>query len=130
MTAFSPGGGILAALAGSLERSAAALDLGRADGALTINGKSTPLQYAYAFFDSGENGQRIVDVLLTDNAVPNPGPKPEPRKLRSQGLTVVEVRMTPSGQPVRMVFVLVDGAVSDDVRDAAGPLEFFDAVLD
>jgi quercetin dioxygenase-like cupin family protein len=35
-----------------------------------------------------------------------------------------------SDQPVRMVFVLVDGAVSDDVRDAAGPLEFFDAVLD
>lgn len=96
--------GILAALAGSLALSAAALDLGRADGALTINGKSTPLQYAYAFFDSGENGQRIVDVLLTDNAVPNPGPKPDPRKLRSQGLTVVEVRMTPSGQPVRMVF--------------------------
>jgi quercetin dioxygenase-like cupin family protein len=35
-----------------------------------------------------------------------------------------------SDQPVRMVFVLVDGSVSDDVRDAAGPLEFFDAVLD
>jgi naringenin degradation protein FdeH len=35
-----------------------------------------------------------------------------------------------SDQPVRMVFVLVDGAVSDDVRAAAGPLEFFDAVLD
>jgi naringenin degradation protein FdeH len=35
-----------------------------------------------------------------------------------------------SDQPVRMVFVLVDGALSDDVRAAAGPLEFFDAVLD
>jgi quercetin dioxygenase-like cupin family protein len=35
-----------------------------------------------------------------------------------------------SDQPVRMVFVLVDGAVTDEVRDAAGPLEFFDAVLD
>jgi naringenin degradation protein FdeH len=35
-----------------------------------------------------------------------------------------------SDQPVRMVFVLVDGTLSDDVRAAAGPLEFFDAVLD
>jgi quercetin dioxygenase-like cupin family protein len=35
-----------------------------------------------------------------------------------------------SDQSVRMVFVLVDGAVTDEVRDAAGPLEFFDAVLD
>src|SRR5262249_30435972 len=31
--------------------------------------------------------------------------------------------------PVRMVFVMVDGALSDAVRSAAGPLEFFDAVL-
>ena len=35
-----------------------------------------------------------------------------------------------SDQPVRMVFVLVDGAVTDEVRAAAGPLEFFDALLD
>jgi quercetin dioxygenase-like cupin family protein len=35
-----------------------------------------------------------------------------------------------SDKPVRMVFVLVDGTVADDVRDTAGPLEFFDAVLD
>jgi naringenin degradation protein FdeH len=35
-----------------------------------------------------------------------------------------------SDQPVRMVFVLVDGTVTDDVRAAAAPLEFFDAVLD
>jgi quercetin dioxygenase-like cupin family protein len=35
-----------------------------------------------------------------------------------------------SDKPVRMVFVLVDGTVADDVRDTAGPLESFDAVLD
>jgi hypothetical protein len=29
-----------------------------------------------------------------------------------------------------MVFVLVDGEITDDVRAAAGPLEFFDQVLD
>jgi quercetin dioxygenase-like cupin family protein len=35
-----------------------------------------------------------------------------------------------SDRPVRMLFVLIDGAIADDVRSAAGPLEFFDAVLD
>jgi quercetin dioxygenase-like cupin family protein len=35
-----------------------------------------------------------------------------------------------SDRPVRMVFVLVDGEITDDVRAAAGPLEFFDQVLD
>jgi hypothetical protein len=29
-----------------------------------------------------------------------------------------------------MVFVLVDGTITDEVRAAAGPLEFFDQVLD
>jgi hypothetical protein len=29
-----------------------------------------------------------------------------------------------------MVFVMIDGAISDDVRAAAGPLQFFDQVLD
>jgi hypothetical protein len=28
-----------------------------------------------------------------------------------------------------MLFVLIDGAIADDVRAAAGPLAFFDAVL-
>lgn len=35
-----------------------------------------------------------------------------------------------SDQPVRMVFVLVDGKITDEVRSAAGSLEFFDQVLD
>jgi len=34
-----------------------------------------------------------------------------------------------SDRSVRMLFVLIDGAIADDVRAAAGPLEFFDAVL-
>jgi hypothetical protein len=29
-----------------------------------------------------------------------------------------------------MVFVMIDGTITDDVRAAAGPLEFFDQVLD
>jgi hypothetical protein len=35
-----------------------------------------------------------------------------------------------SDRPVRMVFVLVDGEIGEDVRAAAGSLEFFDQVLD
>src|SRR3954470_19089698 len=34
-----------------------------------------------------------------------------------------------SDQPVRMLFVLIDGTISDELRSATGPLEFFDAVL-
>ena len=34
-----------------------------------------------------------------------------------------------SDRPVRMVFVMIDGELGDDVRDAAGPLEFFDQVI-
>jgi quercetin dioxygenase-like cupin family protein len=35
-----------------------------------------------------------------------------------------------SDRPVRMVFVLVDGTITDELRATAGPLEFFDEVLD
>jgi quercetin dioxygenase-like cupin family protein len=35
-----------------------------------------------------------------------------------------------SDQPVRMLFVLIDGTISDELRSATGPLEFFDQVLD
>ena len=35
-----------------------------------------------------------------------------------------------SDRPVRMVFVLIDGRITDDLRAATGPLEFFDQVLD
>jgi quercetin dioxygenase-like cupin family protein len=32
--------------------------------------------------------------------------------------------------PVRMVFVLIDGEISDELRSAIGPLEFFDQILE
>src|SRR3954447_14986554 len=35
-----------------------------------------------------------------------------------------------SDEPVRMLFVLIDGAITDELRAAAGPLAFFDQVLD
>ena len=35
-----------------------------------------------------------------------------------------------SDRPVRMVFVLIDGEIADELREATGPLEFFDQVLD
>jgi quercetin dioxygenase-like cupin family protein len=34
-----------------------------------------------------------------------------------------------SDKPVRMVFVMIDGKISDELRSVAGPLEFFDQVL-
>src|SRR5262245_40282425 len=34
-----------------------------------------------------------------------------------------------SDHPVRMVFVMIDGTVTDDLKAATGPLEFFDQVL-
>jgi quercetin dioxygenase-like cupin family protein len=35
-----------------------------------------------------------------------------------------------SDRPVRMVFVLIDAAIADELRAATGPLQFFDQVLD
>ncbi len=35
-----------------------------------------------------------------------------------------------SDRPVRMVFVMIDGAITDELRAAAGPLELFDQVLE
>src|SRR3954462_8587028 len=35
-----------------------------------------------------------------------------------------------SDRPVRMVFVLIDGTITDELRAAAGPLELFDQILD
>ena len=35
-----------------------------------------------------------------------------------------------SDRPVRMVFVMIDGAITDELGAAAGPLAFFDQVLD
>ena len=34
-----------------------------------------------------------------------------------------------SDRPVRMLFVLIDGTISDELKAATGPLEFFDQVL-
>jgi quercetin dioxygenase-like cupin family protein len=35
-----------------------------------------------------------------------------------------------SDKPVRMVFVMIDGTIGDELRAATGPLTFFDQVLD
>jgi quercetin dioxygenase-like cupin family protein len=35
-----------------------------------------------------------------------------------------------SDRPVRMVFVMVDGTITDELRATTGPLEFFDQVLE
>jgi len=35
-----------------------------------------------------------------------------------------------TGRPARMLFVLIDGTITDELRAAVGPLEFFDQVLD
>jgi quercetin dioxygenase-like cupin family protein len=35
-----------------------------------------------------------------------------------------------SDSPVRMVFVLIDGEISDELRSAIEPLEFFDQILE
>ena len=35
-----------------------------------------------------------------------------------------------SDRPVRMLFVLIDGAITDELRATTGPLELFDQVLD
>jgi quercetin dioxygenase-like cupin family protein len=35
-----------------------------------------------------------------------------------------------SDRPVRMVFVMIDGTVTDGLKAATGPLEFFDQVLE
>ena len=35
-----------------------------------------------------------------------------------------------SDRPVRMVFAMIDGRIADELREATGPLEFFDQELD
>jgi quercetin dioxygenase-like cupin family protein len=35
-----------------------------------------------------------------------------------------------SDGPARMMFVLIDGRIGDELREATGPLELFDQVLD
>jgi naringenin degradation protein FdeH len=35
-----------------------------------------------------------------------------------------------SDQPVRMLFVMIDGTINDELRATVGPLEFFDQVIE
>lgn len=51
-----------------------------------------------------------------------------------QGEAVVQRGTNHSGanrseEPVRMVFVMIDGTIAGDVRAATGPLTFFDQEL-
>ena len=39
-------------------------------------------------------------------------------------------RIARADVPVRMVFVLIDGEITDELRSATGPLEFFDQILE
>ncbi|PYQ32659.1 MAG: hypothetical protein DMF57_12425 [Acidobacteria bacterium] len=89
--------------------SAAPVDLGRAEGSLVINGKSTPLRFAYARYDNSvlEGSARDLVVLLTDRQVAPSAlaNSSELLRLESGGqLVLVEVRLTESGQPVRLAF--------------------------
>jgi hypothetical protein len=35
-----------------------------------------------------------------------------------------------SDRPVRMLFVMIDGTITDDLRATVPPLEFFDQILE
>jgi hypothetical protein len=87
--------------------SAAPIDLGRADGSLVINGKSTPLRFAYARYDNSvlEGSARDLVVVLTDRQVAPSALANSSELLRLQvggQLVLVEVRLTESGQPIRL----------------------------
>jgi hypothetical protein len=89
--------------------SAAPVDLGRADGSLVINGKSTPLRFAYARYDNSvlEGSARDLVVLVTDRQVASSALANSSELLRLEAggqLVLVEVRLTESGQPVRLAF--------------------------
>jgi hypothetical protein len=89
--------------------SAAPVDLGRAEGSLVINGKSTPLRFAYARYDNSvlEGSARDLVVLLTDREVAPSALANSSELLRLEAggqLVLVEVRLTESGQPVRLAF--------------------------
>jgi hypothetical protein len=89
--------------------SAAPLDLGRAEGSLVINGKSTPLRFAYARYDNSvlEGSARDLVVLLTDRQVAPSALANSSALLRLEAggqLVLVEARLTESGQPVRLAF--------------------------
>jgi hypothetical protein len=88
---------------------AATIDVGRAEGSLVINAKSTPLRFAYARYDNSvlEGSSRDLIVLLTDRQIPPSvlANSSELFRLETGGqLVLVEVRLTESGQPVRLAF--------------------------
>jgi len=89
--------------------SAAPLDLGRAEGSLVINSKSTPLRFAYARYDNSvlEGSAQDLVVLLTDRQVAPSALANSSELLRLEAggqVVLVEVRLTERGQPVRLTF--------------------------
>jgi len=88
---------------------AAPVDLGRAEGSLVINGKATPLRFAYARYDNSvlEGSAQDLVVLLTDRQVTPSALANSSELLRLEAvgqLVLVEVRLTERGQPVRLAF--------------------------
>ena len=80
------------------------------------------------------------EVWITDETpAPITASEPEPtdRPVRTpppaDGVTVRFTEMAPGAEApmhdVRMVFVMIDGAITDELGAAAGPLQFFDQVL-
>jgi hypothetical protein len=91
----------------TLATATAAIDVGRAEGSLVINGKSTPLRFAYARYDSSvlEGSARELIVLLTDRQIPAAALANSSELLRLEAvgqLALVEVRLTERGRPVRL----------------------------
>lgn len=89
--------------------SAAALDLGLAEGSLVINGRPTPLRFAHARYDNSvlEGSARDLVVLLTDRQIPPSALDNSSELVRLEAggqLALVEARLTESGQPVRLTF--------------------------
>jgi hypothetical protein len=87
-----------------------------------------------AFHEIWITAQTPVEIAATE-------PEPTERRVRTPeprvgvGDAVVQrgtnhAWANRSERPVRMLFVLIDATVSDELRAAAGPLEFFDQVLD
>jgi hypothetical protein len=57
-------------------------------------------------------------VVLSDTPVP-----------RTLDIGTAAREPEPTDRPVRMVFVLIDGTITDELAGSSGPLQFFDQVL-
>ena len=75
-----------------------------------------------AFHEIWITGETPVEIAAS---VPEPTDRPLRTPPPAGGVMVRFTEMA----PVRMMFVLIDGAITDEPRAAAGPLEFFDQVL-